>query len=400
MSCQDVTKVTGEHLLFLGTSTAGWSIQQFQQAAQFAKAHGVDSLLVKVADGTSLWSGGIIGYRPVSDIIKSVGVGCIPYTYSYGNTYNSLDAEIGILQSFMAEDGIVCADMETEWNGQVSWASYLASKIHPTPGVFLVSTWADPNLQNWQSVLGALSPCVDAYMPQQYDDFLVSCWGQFNGACLQPTLEMTQDVGPNNVVVNAKVAHDRGSSAISIWHYGTAIQNPGLLDQILAQFPKSIQPPEEQPVTIDLTNGAVANFFNGDTKTWTCIKTGFTLHADILAFYQGFGGNDLCGLTHLGLPPSSEIPVNGRPGLVPQQFERVVLIFHPDHVISYPPGADRVYTLQISSGLGQDPQIATLQGEIAKLQSLPIVANMQQIQTVGQSIKNDVDTIMKLAQVQ
>src|SRR5260370_7795673 len=112
MSCQDVAKVTGEHLLFLGTSTAGWSIQQFQQAAQFAKAHGVDSLLVKVADGTNLWYGGMIGYRPVRDIIKSVGVGCIPYTSSYGNTYNNLTAQIGILHSFLPAYRIVLSHIE------------------------------------------------------------------------------------------------------------------------------------------------------------------------------------------------------------------------------------------------------------------------------------------------
>lgn len=45
-------------------------------------------------------------------------------------------------------------------------------------------------------------------------------------------------------------------------------------------------------------------------------------------------------------------------------------------------------------------QITTLQGEIAKLQALPIVANLNQIQSIGQTIKDDVDTIMKLAQVQ
>jgi len=45
-------------------------------------------------------------------------------------------------------------------------------------------------------------------------------------------------------------------------------------------------------------------------------------------------------------------------------------------------------------------QITTLQGEIAALQALPIVANMEKIQTIGQTIKDDVDLIMKLAQIQ
>src|SRR5712672_54628 len=156
------------------------------------------------------------------------------------------------------------------------------------------------------------------------------------------------------------------------------------------------QPKPEVPVTIDLTNGAVANFFKGDSKTWTCIQTSFTLHGEILAFYQGFGGNSLCGLTHLGLPLSNEIPVPNHPGVVNQEFERGAVRFDPDHVIDNPPGAGRVYKIHFD----QDPRVTTLQGEIAKLQALPIVANLTQIQTVGQTIKDDVDLIMKLAQVQ
>lgn len=45
-------------------------------------------------------------------------------------------------------------------------------------------------------------------------------------------------------------------------------------------------------------------------------------------------------------------------------------------------------------------QLPTLQGEIAKLQALPIVDNLNKIQIIGHTIKDDVDAIMKLAQVQ
>jgi hypothetical protein len=106
--------------------------------------------------------------------------------------------------------------------------------------------------------------------------------------------------------------------------------------------------------------------------------------------------------------------VPNKPGVVWQAFERGVLIFDPNHVIDNPPGSGRVYLLHIDKGLGMDPrigqlstqnaqltnQVTTLQGEVKALQALPIVANMQQIQTVGQTIKDDVDIIMKLAQVQ
>ena len=39
MSCSDVAKVTGQHLQFLGTSTASWLTQQFQDVAKFASIH-------------------------------------------------------------------------------------------------------------------------------------------------------------------------------------------------------------------------------------------------------------------------------------------------------------------------------------------------------------------------
>lgn len=176
-----------------------------------------------------------------------------------------------------------------------------------------------------------------------------------------------------------------------------------------------IQPQQEETsVTIDLTNGTVASHFTGDANQWTCKETKFTLHGEILAFYQQYGGNALCGLTYLGLPLSGETPVSNRPGIVYQAFERGVVAFDPDHIIDNPPGSGRVYMMHIDKGLGMDPrigqlatqnaqltnQVSTLQGENAALKALPIVTNLTQIQTVGQTIKDDVDTIMKLAQIQ
>ena len=140
----------------------------------------------------------------------------------------------------------------------------------------------------------------------------------------------------------------------------------------------------------------MSNFFTGDSKTWTCKQNNFTLHGEILAFYQSFGNSALCGLTHLGLPLSNELPVDGHLGVVDQEFERGAVRFDPNHELDHPPGSGRVYLIHFD----QDPRVATLQGEIAKLQSLPVVANMKQIQTIGQTIKDDVDIIMKLAQVQ
>lgn len=365
MSYQDIAKVTGQHQLFLGTSSISWTTQQFQQAAQFAKAHDIQSLIVKIADGTNKWYNGLSGYQSIKAVIQAEGVGCIPYTYSYGDKYGGLDSEIDILISYMQDSGVVVADMETEWNGQIGWASHLCSRMQNQSGVFLVSTWADPSLQNWQGVIQALNPCVSAYLPQQYSTSLGGYWQEFGAlgaACLQPTLNMTQDFGANDPAYLAKAAHDQGHTAISIWYYETAVANPGLLDQILAAFPKQ---QEEQPIMIDLNNPIVANYFEAtqDSQIWRCKKNGFLLGHGILSFYQKFGGDALCGLTYLGLPCSNELSIDGHPGVSQQEFERATLRYDPQHQLDNPPASGDVYVIHVE----QDPRYTALQSQIATL---------------------------------
>lgn len=127
---------------------------------------------------------------------------------------------------------------------------------------------------------------------------------------------------------------------------------------------------EKAVMSIDLTNGAVVPYFRADTLGWKCVSTGKNMHGEILAFYQVYGNSALCGLTHLGLPVSNEVPLNAK-GNVRQHFERGVLFFDPGHAYDAPPGAGRVYLAHLYSGPGQDPQIAELQTEIAQLKSQP-----------------------------
>jgi GH25 family lysozyme M1 (1,4-beta-N-acetylmuramidase) len=174
---------------------------------------------------------------------------------------------------------------------------------------------------------------------------------------------------------------------------------PGVVDCNI-YLGASIPPPQEDiPVSIDLTNATVASHFTGDANQWTCKDTKFTLHGEILAFYQSFGGNALCGLTHLGLPLSAETPILSKPGSVYQRFERGVLAFDPNKLTDNPPGSGRVYLLHIDSGLGQDPRVAILQAQVDNLKNLPVVANLEQITTIGQRIRDDVDLVVKLATV-
>src|SRR6266568_6884684 len=96
-----------------------------------------------------------------------------------------------------------------------------------------------------------------------------------------------------------------------------------------------------------------------------CLKI---LQYGILGFYRKYGNDALCGLTHLGLPVSNEIPIGGVQGAVKQHFERGVLFYDQNHAIDNPPGSGSVYLAHLYSGPGQDPRIAELSAQVADLQ--------------------------------
>jgi hypothetical protein len=124
----------GSTPLFLGVETQYWNLAQFQQATHAAKALGVTSLLVKVADGTNEWYAGINGRQQVLSAIIQAGLPAIPYTYCYGNLHGGLQGEIALLASIMQQNGMVIADMETEYNGQVAWAQQSATHSGASQG--------------------------------------------------------------------------------------------------------------------------------------------------------------------------------------------------------------------------------------------------------------------------
>lgn len=204
--------------LFLGVETAQWSLADFQLAARSAKALGVSSLLVKVADGTNVWYGDIGGWRQVLDTVSDVGLPAIAYTYCYGDTYRGLQGEISILLTIMQQRGIAIADMEAEYNGQVAWAQQVTDALKNIPGTFGVTTWANPQEQNWSGVLQALAPCVNFWMPQTYTDYLAAHYqDQYRGySNVYPVLYLGNDLGPNDIV---QTANNAKSPTLGLWEY-------------------------------------------------------------------------------------------------------------------------------------------------------------------------------------
>jgi len=210
----------GTSPLFLGVETASWSLSQFQTAAHSAKALGITSLFVKIAEGGIRWYGGIGGWQRVLDTIKAEGIHAVPYTYCYGNGYGVIETEINILIDAMHYSGVVVADMEGEYNGQVGWAIQVCNALKPITGVFGVTTWADPNEQNWQGVITALAPCVNFWLPQVYTDNLARVYhAQYDphGLPYYPILYLGVLANSTNDIL--AIAKSANSPIIGYWEY-------------------------------------------------------------------------------------------------------------------------------------------------------------------------------------
>lgn len=365
-NCTDITKVAGRRSLFVGTESYAWTPISFVGVAQFARSHGIDSLLIKVADGVDRWYGGIAGYRARRDAIKSEGVGVIPYAYSYGDKFGVLSAEIDILKEFMQEDGVVCADMEAEWNGQVQWATQLFGGLRGVPGIFLVSTWANPAQQGWGDIVKALNPIVAAWMPQQYTLFLASQWAQFGdlgASCLAPTVNLTDGFGINDPVAIASAAYMQGHATLSLWHHASAMNNPGLVDQVLAAFPKIQGGNDMLQITDDFAARHFVEIPGTTPPRWHCTAPGhdFDIIGGILDYYQVTQGA-------FRLPCSDEI-YGVLPGASLQLFEGGVLVWDPSNTLDNP-GLGPAYAMHLnenSEGLRRLCELAGLAvtGQIA-----------------------------------
>lgn len=105
---------------------------------------------------------------------------------------------------------------------------------------------------------------------------------------------------------------------------------------------------EKEDMTINITDPVVAPYFTAVSDAqWHCKQTGFDVKLGMLNFYRSYGQNAYCGLTYLGLPKSNEIPVQGHPGVVKQEFERAWLVYDPSHTIDNPPGSGDVYPMHL-----------------------------------------------------
>lgn len=250
-TCDYLRSVTGQQLLFVGTNSEFWTDTQFTNCAKDAKAFGFDCVLLKVADGTQEWYGGAVHYPHVRQLFLDQGVGVIPYVYSYGNHYgNYLDLEMTNGLAYLQYGGIVCFDMEAEYDVHPEWANTIANHFKNAKGTILISTWANPQSHSgWKQIVPTLDQYVAAWMPQVYSntlDQLVDIYAQYSKKCIQPTVMIGNWAGPNNPIVIASRARSLQHTALSIWYYESCISNPPLTRAILAAFPKILNSPQQE----------------------------------------------------------------------------------------------------------------------------------------------------------
>lgn len=255
MTCQDDATFIGPVTLFCGVETAHWNDSQFTAVAQFAKQHGISSLLIKVSEVGSgagdLWYGGLSGIDHIKSLIEAQGIKFIPYTFPVGpyidlvtNIQKATDIAVQLLNRY----GVVCLDVEgAPWEGQpgLDAGNYMASKLASVPGKLWLSMPADYANNNQNGAMQALSPATNVWMPMSYNDKLTGLYKQQiqqinSDACIQPTLDLSQEFGANNVLANAQKIKADGCLAVSLWYEGFATQNTALVNEIVQLFGGSV----------------------------------------------------------------------------------------------------------------------------------------------------------------
>lgn len=267
MSCQDDANTVGPVSLFLGVETANWTQQQFKDAASFAAQHKIQTLFVKVAEVGSaagdIWYGGIDTFdKNVYQPLKAAGVNVLTYQYSYGPQSANFSRDIDIAVQFLQKYQVHMLDLEGQtWEGSTGadTATKLAQALLPIPGKLWLSYPADFASNNQSGFIQAISPAVNVWCPMCYSDALMNVYKKQISvvnpqACLQPTLDLSQEFGANDVLRNAQQLKTDGCLAISLWEYQFAVTNASLVDQIVGVF--ATTEGTKNPVELN-KNGAV-----------------------------------------------------------------------------------------------------------------------------------------------
>lgn len=249
--CEDAAAKHGRVVLFIGNECLHWGPAEFAAAGRFARTIGADTIAPKRFNGNEKWYGSPAQLKDERDAVLATGAGYLPFGYCYGPVFGAeqVQIECATMREIMSvNDGMVCADMEREWNGQAGYAADFARAMAGHGGILTISTWADPHQQNWDQVVRTLAPVVSVWSPMEYTDWLAAQETQLldlGAACLQPAIDLNASFGPDHQVQIAQDAAARGDQTIWLWDYAPAIANPGLALAITSAF--GISPPTPPP---------------------------------------------------------------------------------------------------------------------------------------------------------
>lgn len=133
---------------------------------------------------------------------------------------------------------------------------------------------------------------------------------------------------------------------------------------------------------LSITTPGVSSYYKEvDANHWQVTASGpshglIVQYAMLDTYKRVTTGNDLCGLTWMGLPLTNEIALDAE-GNVIQFFERGCWAYKKTRKYDSPPGSGDVYACHVygTGALGQDPHIKDLLAQIAALQKQ--VADLQ-----------------------
>lgn len=221
----------GKTVCFVGNECEHWSLADFAAAARRLRALGFDSMAPKKSDGTIKWYSGSAQIIAEYHAVTEQGLGYIPVGYSYGPRFgidfvnSECDVFLEMTQAIAQArggEGFVVADMEVEYDNRPDACERFKDCMLGKPGLLAVTTWADPVQQGWDANIKALLPCVNAWIPQQYNSWLASQTWQLlrDGAInVQPAIDLSQEFGSNqqdSIILQAKA---RGETTIWFWDY-------------------------------------------------------------------------------------------------------------------------------------------------------------------------------------
>lgn len=231
----------GKVVLFIDqTESVHGNATTFAQMAAFARSCGVDTIAPKRADGSIKWYGTTAELAREREAVLANGVGYLPYTYCYGPRFGDAQvrAECAVLAEIMSvNDHLVCADMESEWNGQYAAGTLFEQCMRPVPGLLWVTTFGDPKVQHFPIV--QIAPAVNAWVPQDYDNYLAAMDGldaSEGMTIVEPAVDLSQEFGANNVEGIAAQMRSRGHKTLWVWCHAFAVTNPTLLRAVVAAF--------------------------------------------------------------------------------------------------------------------------------------------------------------------